>query len=269
MNIPPNWYENFFHGVSLDLWRKAISPDQTKREADFLVDALQCEAGSHLLDLPCGNGRLSFELARRGYRMTGVDISEEFIEEARSKPSPPATAGGSDNVARASCAWNTGGTPLPQFVLGDMRKVEGEAIYDGGYCFGNSFGYLAFADMEKFLNGVARALKPGARFVIETGMAAESIIPKFEELASHQIEDILLTIKEKYLAEESCIDTEYVFERNGVSESRLAKHWIYTAAEIRRMLERAGFAVENLYGSLKCEPFVLGSDELFVIARKS
>ena len=153
MTVPPNWYENFFHGVSLDLWRKAISPDQTKREADFLVDALQCEAGSHLLDLPCGNGRLSFELARRGYRVTGVDISEEFIEEARSKPSPPATAGGSDKARSLDPPADAGGTDLTvqvAFVLGDMRKVEGEAIYDGAFCFGNSFGYLAFADMEKF-----------------------------------------------------------------------------------------------------------------------
>src|SRR5712692_331711 len=268
MTIPSNWYENFFHGVALDLWRKAISPDQTKREADFLVDALQCEAGSHLLDLPSGNGRLSFELARRGYRMTGVDISEEFIEEARSKPSPPATAGGSDKVARASRAWNTGGTPVPQFVLGDMRMVEGEAIYDGAFCFGNSFGYLAFADMEKFLSGVARALKPGARFVIETGMAAESILPKFEAESSHQIGDIHVTIREQYLADESCVDSEYIFERDGKTESRKAKHWIYTAAEIRRMLERAGFAVLKLYGSLKCEPFVLGSDELYVVAQR-
>jgi SAM-dependent methyltransferase len=149
-----------------------------------------------------------------------------------------------------------------------MRTVAGLGIYDGAYCFGNSFGFLAYADMDKFLSGVARALKPGARFVIETGMAAESAIPKFEELASHQIDDILCTIKEKYLAEEGCIDTEYIFERNGVSESRLAKHWIYTAAEIRRMLERAGFAVLNLYGSLKCEPFVLRADELFVVAER-
>jgi len=149
-----------------------------------------------------------------------------------------------------------------------MRRVEGDAIYDGAYCFGNSFGFLAYADMEAFLNGVAHALKPGARFVIETGMSAESTIPKFEEHASHQIEDILVTINEQYLAEESCIDTEYVFERNGERDSRNAKHWIYTAAEIRRMLERAGFAILNLYGSLKCEPFVLGSEELYVIARR-
>ncbi len=261
MSITSNWYEDFFHGVPLDLWRKAILPEQTKAEADFLVKALQCQARAHLLDVPCGNGRLSLELARRGYRVTGVDISEEFIEEARASvmgmtDQPPATAGGSDSQPRV------------EFIRGDMRNIEGEAIYNGAYCFGNSFGFLAYADMEKFLNGLARALKPGARFIVETGMAAESAIPKFEAETSHQIEDILLTIKEQYLAEASCIDTEYVFERNGMSESRLAKHWIYTAAEIRRMLERAGFAVLSLYGSLKCEPFVLGADELFVIARK-
>jgi SAM-dependent methyltransferase len=172
-----------------------------------------------------------------------------------SKDQPPATAGGTDLIA-----------PV-EFLLGNMRNIEGEAIYDGAYCFGNSFGFLEYSDMEGFLGGVARALKPGARFVIETGMAAESVIPKFEAQTSHRIEDILLTIKEQYLAEESCIDTEYVFERNGEVESRKAKHWIYTVAEIRRMLERAGFEVLNVYGSLNFEPYVLGADELLVIAR--
>ena len=255
MTIPANWYENFFHGISLDLWRKAISPEHTRREGDFLVKALKCEAGAHLLDVPCGNGRLSFELTGRGYLVTGVDISEEFIKEAQS------------NAARASTA-NTGGTPVPRFILGDMSRIEGKAIYDGAYCFGNSFGFLDYAHMESFLSGVARALKPGARFVVETGMAAESILTKFEAETSHQIEDILCIIKEQYLADVSCIDTEYVFERNGEVESRKAKHWIYTVAEIRRMLERAGFEVLNVYGSLKFEPYVLGSEELFVIARR-
>ena len=80
MTIPSNWYENFFHGLALDLWRKALPPEHTKAEADFLAQALQCNARSHLLDVPCGNGRLSFELARRGYRVTGVDIAEEFTK---------------------------------------------------------------------------------------------------------------------------------------------------------------------------------------------
>src|SRR5213594_3108195 len=92
MSIPFNWYENFFHGVTLDLWRQAIAPEQTIAEAEFLIENLDCKRGSHLLDVPCGNGRLSFELAKRGYRVTGVDISEEFIKEARATIATSASA---------------------------------------------------------------------------------------------------------------------------------------------------------------------------------
>ncbi len=260
MSIPSNWYEHFFHGIALDLWREAIPAEQTKAETDFLIRHLGCKAGAHLLDVPCGNGRLSFELAKRGYRVTGVDISEEFIEEARASietgwSNPPATAGGTNSVKRVD------------FILGDMRSVEGEAIYDGAFCFGNSFAFLEYAEMEKFLSGVARALKPKTRFIIETGMAAESLLPKFEGETTDEIGDITCTTRERYLAEESCIESEYIFERNGKRETRLAKEWIYTVAEIRRMLARAGFIVLELYGSLKCEPYELGSQELFVITQ--
>lgn len=268
MTIPPNWYEDFFHGVALDLWRKAIPPKQTTAEGDFLRQNLGCDPGSHVLDVPCGNGRLSFELAKHGYRVTGVDISEEFIEEARGTiggvRDPPATAGGTDSAPANVDA------PAPvDFILGDMRRIEGDSIYDGAYCFGNSFGFMEYADMEKFLEGVQRALKPGARFVVETGMAAESVLPDFEEQTSHEIADISVIIKERYLADESCIDSEYIFEQNGKSESRKAKHWIYTAAEIRRMFERAGFTILTTFGSLKCEPYALGSRELILIAQRA
>ncbi|MGZ8844693.1 MAG: SAM-dependent methyltransferase, partial [Pyrinomonadaceae bacterium] len=268
MAVPSNWYEDFFHGVTLDLWRQAIPPKHTEAEAEFLVKALQCDSGEHVLDVPCGNGRLSFALGRRGLRVTGLDISEEFIAEARASMSslgnPSADADGTD-VARASSA-STGGTPVPQFILGDKRAIEGEAIYDGAYCFGNSFGFLEYEDMKRFLSGVARALKPGARFILETGMAAESILPHFEEQTCHQIGDINVITKERYNADESCVDSEYIMERDGKTESRLAKHWIYTTAEIQRMLEQAGLKVLNLYGSLNFEPYKLGNQELFVVS---
>lgn len=266
MSIPLNWYEDFFHGVTLDLWRKAIPPKQTKAEAGFLKTSLDCGPGARVLDVPCGNGRLSFELAKQGLNVTGVDISEEFVTEAQTtlaeRVDSPLSAGGSDPTA------DEVGTGSAEFKLGDMRRIEGKGIYDAAYCFGNSFGFLEYADMEKFLEGVARALKPGGRFVLETAMAAESVLPDFEEQTSHEIADIAVTIKERYDAAESCIDSEYVFERNGLSESRKAKHWIYTTAEIRRMFERAGFRVLELYGSLTREPYKFGSRELFLIAAK-
>ncbi len=266
MNIPNNWFENFFHGLALDLWRKALPPEHTQAEAEFLNKSLNCKAGAHILDVPCGNGRLSFELAKRGYRVTGVDISEEFIEEARStlKDQPPASTTPREMLARGP--GSAGGSDLIKFILGDMRSIEGDSIYDGAFCFGNAFGYMEYPDMEKFVAGVARALRPRARFIVNTGMAAESVLPDFEEQSCHEIDDITTTIKERYNAEESCIDSEYIFECEGKREVGFAKHWIYTAAEIRRMLERAGFEVIELYGSLTCEPFKLGSRELFVVS---
>jgi cyclopropane fatty-acyl-phospholipid synthase-like methyltransferase len=260
MAVPDNWYESFFHGVTLDLWRRAIPPEQTQREAEFLFGQLNCDQGAHVLDVPCGNGRLSFELARRGLKVTGVDISEEFIDEAQSIQSrridPSADADGTDPMAG------------PEFILGDMRLVEGSSTYDAGYCFGNSFAFLGHDATEDFLRAVARALKTGARFIIHTGMAAESVLPEFEEQSCHELGDLSLTIKERYLANESCIDSEYIFEQDGKKETRVAREWIYTVAEMRRMLARAGFDVLNLYGSLKCEPYNLGTRELFIVSER-
>src|SRR5262245_44259032 len=212
MFVPGNWYEDFFHGVTLDLWRQAIPPKQTQAEAGFLITALQCKPGAHLLDVPCGNGRLSFALGQRGFRVTGMDISQEYIEEAR--------AGQANSAELSVRADGTGLASHVDLILRDKRAIEGEAIYDGAYCFGNSFGFLEYEDMEKFLAGVAHALKPGARFVVETGMAAESFLRDFEEQTCHQIGDINVITKERYNAVEGCIDSEYILERDGKSESR-------------------------------------------------
>jgi len=258
MSVPRNWYESFFHGVTLDLWRRAIPPEKTQAEAEFLIEQLNCSPGSHVLDVPCGNGRLSFELTKRGLRVTGVDISEEFIEEARSRLNeslePSAHADGTD-------------TQL-DFILADMSQLEGTRVYDGAYCFGNSFAFLGHDETETFLRAVARALRPAARLIVHTGMAAESVLPDFEEQSCHELGDLSLMIKERYIAEESCIDSEYIFERDGKKETRVAREWIYTTAEIQRMLAGAGFEVLKLYASLKGEPYKLGSRELIIVSER-
>src|SRR5262249_39607287 len=99
-------------------------------------------------------------------------------------------------------------------------------------------------------------------------MTAESFLPKYEPETSDQVGDILVITREQYRADVGCVESEYIFQRDGKAESYKALHWIYTAAEIGRMLERAGFAVDEMFGSLKREPFVLGSRELFVITQR-
>ena len=248
MEVLSNWYETFFQGISLDLWRKAVSPEQTQDEANFLIKTLECAPDTRLLDVPCGNGRHSLELAKRGYQMTGMDISEQFIEEARV----------SSSAAGEKIEW----------VLSDMRHIEGEESFDGAFCVGNSFSYLDYSGMQEFLSGVFQALKSGARFIVETGVVAEAILPNLKERIWYQVDDILFAIEHRYQADVSCLDTYYTFVRDGKVETKGAKYWIYTAGEIGRMLGGVGLEVEAMYSSLEYQPFTLGSQRLYVVARK-
>jgi len=78
-----NWYEQFFRGLALEFWRNAVSAEQTAAEADFIEGELGLTIASRVLDIPCGNGRHSIELAKRGHIMTGIDLCDEFLTEAR------------------------------------------------------------------------------------------------------------------------------------------------------------------------------------------
>ena len=241
-----NWFEDFFHGIANDLWRKAVTAEQTRSEADFLERTLGKKR--RLLDVPCGNGRHSLELARRGCRMAGMDLSPEFIAEARA-------------AAKAEGLQ-------AEFVVGDMRRLRWRSEFDGAFCMGNSFGYMEHPAMIKFVKGLARALKPGSPFVIETGCVAESLLPQFKNREWYQMQDILFAIENRYLADISCLETEATFVRDGNTEVRKWWHWIYTVGEIRRLLAGAGLAVLQLYGSPDGQAYKLGSPLLLIVGEK-
>jgi SAM-dependent methyltransferase len=243
-----NWYESFFEGMALDLWRKAATPEMTRAEVNFLAKQFASKPGAHLLDVPCGNGRHALALSALGYRVSGVDISPGFISEARQR----AIQAGVDI----------------EFLQADMRDLPWHAVFDGAFCFGNSFGYLDYGGMTSFVHAVTRALKPGARFIVDNPMAAEVVLPRFEARRWFKMDDILFLIDSRYVASDSRVDTEYTFLRNGKQEIKPASHWVYTVAEIHRLLTNAGLHPEFFYGSLDAEEFRLGSPRLIIAALK-
>jgi SAM-dependent methyltransferase len=242
------WYKDFFRGVALDVWRGAVSPEQTRAEADFLEKVLEPPAEARLLDVPCGNGRHSLELASRGYRTTGVDIAEEFVREAQTRAASGLQA---------------------EFLLGDMRYLPWRSEFDGAFCFGNSFGYTEHEGTVDFLSALSRTLKRGSRFALETGLAAESILPKLQERGWVQINNILFLSARRYEAAESRLYIQYTFARDSKQETREAWQQVYTVAEIRRLLEQAGLGTLALYSSLDQQPYQLGSPRLVLVAEKT
>jgi SAM-dependent methyltransferase len=249
MTPPGDWWRTFFHGVALDLWRAAVPPEVSRQDADFLARTLQVAPPARILDVPCGNGRVSLVLAGEGYQVTGVDLAEEFIAEAKRQVKE---------------------RKLPaEYQQGDMRQLLEGAGFDGAFCWGNSFGYLDDAGNADFLRSVGRAVKPGARLVLETGVLAESLLPHLPGKVWYEVGDILMLVDNHYDPARGRLDTEFVFIRDGKVDRRPSTSRVYTYRELSSLLEAAGFAVEEAFGGTDGSPYRTGDRvAIFVSTRR-
>jgi len=214
-----NWWEDFFEGLSVQLWLDAVPAEYTEREADRISAALAAPAGTEILDVPCGGGRLSLALAARGYRVTGVDSSREFLAHAAA------------SAAASGVAWQ----------LRDMRDLPWPARFDGAFCVGNSFGYLDDDGNAAFLRAVAGALKPGGRFVLETPMVLEQLLGHLQDRPWWKVGEMFLLVKNAYDHTRSRLEIEYTFMGNGRTEVRRGSHRAYRFAELHDLLRTCGF----------------------------
>lgn len=248
MNAPSNWFEHFFSGLAVEFWRAAVPEAATLEETAFLWKHLSLSAGSRVLDVPCGHGRLALALSARGCAVTGVDISEEFLRAAEEDA----------RKADVSIAWRQS----------DMRDLPWKEAFDAAFCFGNSFGFLDDAGNAAFLGAVARTLDPGGRFVLDYGQTAESVFPRLEPRLEAEIGGFQFLEETRYDMRSARIENRYTISRGGQKEEKLASQRVYLASDVARMLEKAGFEVLAIFGSAGEEPFALGAQRLLTVAEK-
>lgn len=246
--IQNDWYKNFFSGLNCEMWERAATAEWTEKEVNFLLSVLDCRPGACLLDLPCGFGRHTIELAKRGYQMTGIDLSTEYLQNLR---------------------LSVEAEKLPvQILLGDMLTTRLDSSFDGAFCFGNSFGYVDYEGIDAFVGNVSAALTPGARFVINSGMIAESILPNFPKTGHYELGDLTMDISNIHVMEEGCMATELTYTKGGNSETHAFKHYIYTLAEVRRLLGRHGLRTMAAYNSTDLGTYQLGDQQIYLVAEK-
>jgi SAM-dependent methyltransferase len=242
------WWSDFFSGLALDLWRQAMSKEHTAAEVAFIGSRLRLAPGSRILDVPCGLGRLSLEIAALGFEVTGVDFSPACLDEARAAA-----------VSRhLNVIWEQR----------DMRDLPWREQFDGVFCFGNSFGYLDDEGNSNFLKSVYRVLKQGARFVLDAPSVAENILPRIQDRSETQIGDVLFIEENRYDHVLGRLDTDYTFKRGDLIEKKFGSHRLYTYRQIHELLHEAGFVKCEAFGSPAGEPFRYGSQGLLFVAEK-
>jgi SAM-dependent methyltransferase len=234
-----------------DFWREAIPPEATSSEVAFLDKVLRLAPGARVLDVPCGHGRHALELARRGCRVTGVDLSADLLGAARE-------ASARDGVA-------------VEWVLRDMRDLPAawEGAFDAAYCAGNAFGYFDDDGNQAFLDAVARTLRPGGRFVLESGWVAESLLPQFRQKLDMKAGGIRFQAENRCDPASGYVENVFTASRGGQTTSRRARHRLYACRQVLEMLDRAGFGAIEIFGSPAGEPFALGSPRLLAVGTRA
>jgi SAM-dependent methyltransferase len=143
--IDLQWYKKVW---SLQI-RDMSWVENTVREVDFIINALELSEKERVLDLACGFGRHALELARRGYTVVGVDITLEYIVEAR-------------KLAKERGIKGT------EFICADLRDITYREEFD--VVLNIADGAIGFLESDeenlKIFDLISSALKPGGKHLM-------------------------------------------------------------------------------------------------------
>ncbi|HEV3097632.1 MAG TPA: class I SAM-dependent methyltransferase [Candidatus Dormibacteraeota bacterium] len=239
----PDWWRTWFGRSYLELYDEPLQ-ERTPIEIDQLERFLQLRPPLRILDLPCGQGRHAIELARRGYEVTGMDLSPYLLEVARSRASE----------AGLNVRW----------LLGDMRHALDAETFGLILNLFTSFGYFADeADDRLTVRAAASMLEPGGRFLLEV-INGERIIARFEEREWFTVGQIAVMERRSLDAAARRMVVERTVSSDRGNEVNLHALRLYSGRELLAMLSEEGFERVDLFGDWNGEP--LTSESLRVLA---
>jgi SAM-dependent methyltransferase len=220
----------------------------TPEEVDQLEALVDLAPESAVLDLGCGPGRHSLELARRGHTVTGVDRTISYLRQARYR----AAAEGLD----------------VDFIEGDMREFCRPGCYDLAINMFTAFGYFEDAEEnQQVLCNVCDSLRQDGVLVLEL-MGKEALARIFRE-RDWQERDGLLLLEERRTARDwSWMNGRWILIDDTERFEYRFGHWIYSAYELKQMLHAAGFSRVSVYSGLAGEPYDHNATRLTAAAWK-
>lgn len=245
-----NWNEEFFR----TFWPRVASAVTAHRagrnaaqDVRALVRLLRLRRGARILNVPCGYGRHAVELARRGFRVTGVDISSILLAQARQAA---AESGIRVEVRR-----------------GDMRRLAYRRRFDAVLNLFTSFGYFGDADDLRVLKRFHRALRPGGRLVLHL-INRDWVVRHYRPRARARMGDYVVTERAKLDIPTSVITTHWKVERGRRVWRSTSRIRIYSGHELVAMLEAAGFRDVRCMADFRGGPLTLDSRWQVLVARR-
>jgi cyclopropane fatty-acyl-phospholipid synthase-like methyltransferase len=243
------WYENaeFWEVMAPKLFG-AEKIAETKQEIDQIISLLKITAGSTVLDLCCGQGRHSLELARRDFNTTGVDRTLKYLEKAK------------DEAKEQNLSI--------EFIEDDMRHFKRLDYFNAIIIMYTSFGYFEeHNENMQVLHNCYYSLKDNGSLLIDL-MGKEVVARIFCERESYQLNGSTYIEERKVSKDWSWMENRWIKQTDNSRQEFKLSHWLYSANELSIMLKEVGFRITKFFGNLGGDPYDHTAQRLIALASK-
>lgn len=244
------WYEQSF-GTDYMLVYKHRNWENANKEVQCMIDWLELPHGAEVLDIGCGMGRHALALSSLGYTVTGIDLSDTLLEEARRHD----------------------GTGSVEWVQGDMRELPFEAgRFDATVNLFTSFGYFSIEeDNVNVLRNIRKVLRKGGSFLIDflnPVYVERHLVPRSERRDT----DTGLLIEEVRSIQDGWVQKEItVSDPDKKDEPRqyLERVRLLPLEWFERYLAECGLVLEQLYGNVDGSKYESAASPRMIMAGRA
>jgi D-alanine-D-alanine ligase len=234
--VRADWWRSIFNAIYLKTDGDVVDdPQITSKEVDAFSERLRLLPQDRILDLCCGQGRISLELARRGFSsVEGLDRSRYLIQKAKAQSKKESL-----NV---------------RFREGDARKLPYQAdTFDVVMIVGNSFGYFDTpSDDLRVLKEVLRVLKPWGRILIDVA-DGEYLKRRYQPRSWEWIDKNYFVCRERCLSldRQRLISREVVTHvEKGVIADQFYAERLYSRKNLEELFKGVGFSGITIDGQI-------------------
>jgi len=241
----PEWWRTWFGESYLAVYDEVLR-ERTPAEVDGIERLCGVRPPARVLDEACGQGRHAIELARRGYAVTGLDLSEYLLGVAEER----------GRAAGLAIRW----------VQADMRRPP-QGPFD---LVLNLFTALGYFDDDRqnqaVLDAIPRLLAPGGRLLLEV-LNGDWRVREFEPREWFSVGKVAVVEERALDASGRRMRVRRTIERPGEWHEATHVLRLYGAAELEGMLEAAGFRRTAIYGDWDGSPLTAHSTRILAVAQ--